>query len=445
MIPTLGESLPIASAIAERLRAAFEVVMPAATFEQSGRAPRANRPRMSRFLLGINYWPRRSAMYMWQRFDLGEIREDAARIRELGLDVVRFFLSWESFQPSPGRVDTAALGRFESMMDALADSGLRAMPTLFCGHMSGVNWLPPWSLDPRTPHGRFRTIANGNASAYGIGDFYADPRLLEAQVTFARAAGACVREFSNLREPNSPSDAAQWSVRLSAALRETSSGDVTGGMHGEDLERDRHIRPSSIAQPWDFATMHGYSVYGAFSRGRLDTNVVPFLCQLQASCSGKSVLFSEFGNPTCPPGTVSPYDRVPLPGETVPQTSELPANAAPYACLNEDEMADYADGAIDRLHARGALGAFWWCWADYDRTLADLPPFDLAPHELNFGIVRSDGTYKPVAQTLARFAREGRDVVEPPPAPIVADEAAFYASLPDGISDLYRRYCNAYA
>ena len=37
---------------------------------------------MARFLLGINYWPRRSAMYMWQRFDLGEIREDAARIKE---------------------------------------------------------------------------------------------------------------------------------------------------------------------------------------------------------------------------------------------------------------------------------------------------------------------------------------------------------------------------
>ena len=47
---------------------------------------------MSRFLLGINYWPRQSAMYMWQRFDLDEIGEDMARIKALGLDVVRFFL-----------------------------------------------------------------------------------------------------------------------------------------------------------------------------------------------------------------------------------------------------------------------------------------------------------------------------------------------------------------
>ena len=45
-----------------------------------------------RFSLGVNYWPRRSAMAMWRRFDAGEIREDFARIAGLGLDAVRFFL-----------------------------------------------------------------------------------------------------------------------------------------------------------------------------------------------------------------------------------------------------------------------------------------------------------------------------------------------------------------
>jgi endo-1,4-beta-mannosidase len=390
---------------------------------------------MSRFLLGINYWPRRSAMYMWERFDLGEIREDMTRIKDLGLDVVRFFLRWEDFQPSPQRMDTAMLRSFERVMDALNDNGLRAMPTLFCGHMSGVNWLPDWSLDPNTPHGHFRTIANGNVSRYGIGDFYTDPRLLDAQVRFAQEAGSSVQghpalfawdlgnEFSNLREPSTPDDAASWSRRVSDTLGASSGAEVTGGMHGEDLERDRHIRPSSVARQWNFATMHGYSVYSAFSRGRLDTNVVPFLSQLQASCSGKRVLFSEFGNPTCPPG--GGYDYV--------------------ACLSEEEMATYARGVLDRLHARGALGAFWWCWADYDRALLKLPPFDLAPHELSFGIVRADGEYKPVAQALASFARESREVVDVQPPAIVDNESKYYASLPEGIGTLYHEYCEAYA
>ncbi len=425
-MPTFGEALRLA--IAWRLRGRFEVVMP-----QSG-----EERRMSRFLLGINYWPRRSAMYAWERFDLGEIREDAARIAELGLDVVRFFLLWEVFQPSRERMDTAALARFERVMTAFGDCGLRAMPTLFCGHMSGVNWLPRWVLDPAVPHGRFRTISGGNVSPYGAGDLYADPRLLAAQVLFAREAAACVRdhpalfawdlgnEFSNVREPAAPADAAAWSLRLSETLHEASNVPVTGGMHGEDLERDRRIRPSSIAVPWAFATMHGYSVYSKFSRGRLDANVVPFLSQVQESCSGKRVLFSEYGNPTCP------------------ASGAVAGKPSDFECLSEAEMAQYAYAVTDRLHARGALGAFWWCWADYDAALAKLPPFDLAPHELTFGIVRSDGSYKPVADALARLAAEQRDVVEPQP-PIVTDEAAYYASLPNGIGRLYEEYCNEYA
>jgi endo-1,4-beta-mannosidase len=303
------------------------------------------------------------------------------------------------------------------------------MPTLFCGHMSGVNWLPAWTLDHHTPHGRFRTITAGNSSPFGIGDFYADPHLLRAQTLFAHRVAERVREhpalyawdlgneFSNLREPATPQDAAGWSVRLTETLLEYSGVGATGGLHGEDLERDRHIRPSSIAQAWSFATMHGYPVYSAFARGRLDTNVVPFLAQVTQSCSGKRVLFSELGNPQCAPGS---------------------AHAGGFACLDEDEMAEYAYGAIDRLQRRGALGAFWWCWGDYQPALAFVPPCDLASHELRFGIVRSDGSFKPVAATLARLACEARCVVEPP-APIV-NELDYYAALPGGIFRSYRAY-----
>jgi endo-1,4-beta-mannosidase len=106
-------------------------------------------------------------------------------------------------------------------------------------------------------------------------------------------------------------------------------------------------------------------------------------------------------------------------------------------------MALYGRGAIDRLHARGALGAFWWCWADYDLTLAPLPPFDRAPHELRFGVVRSDGSEKPIAQMLSQFAAEQREVM-PAPAPI-ADEAEHYDGLPQSIEREYRAYCQTHA
>ncbi len=386
---------------------------------------------MTRFLLGINYWPRNAAMYMWQRFDLGEIREDLARMRGMGFDIVRFFLTWEAFAPRRDTIDDAALRRFEQMMQAIADALLLAMPTLFCGHMSGVNWLPPWTLDASRPHGRFRTMAGGTTSPYGIGDFYADAALLDAQVRLARALGTRARgnpalfawdlgnEFSNMRTPRTPQDAARWSATLTQALVETSERGCTAGTHGEDVENDRQIRPSSLARPWDFATMHGYPVYATFSRGRSDAQVVPFYCALLQAFSGKPVLFTEFGNPECPAGK-NDIDGM--------------------GCLGEEAMAAYASAVLLRLVRQGALGALWWCWADYVDALASVPPFDRAPHELHFGIVRADGSQKPVAAALTAFARECH-LVDERTHPPIADEASFYASLPQGIRDAYSDYC----
>jgi endo-1,4-beta-mannosidase len=400
------------------------------------------------FSLGINYWPRRTAMAMWERFDLGEITEDLERIAGFGLDAVRFFLRWSDFQPQPNRVDTAMLRRLVSVADAIGERGLRAMPTLFCGHMSGVNWLPSWALDPAVPAGRFRTITESGESPYGAANTYTG-MLLAAQRLHAREVGRALRdhpavvawdlgnEFSNVAEPASASEAAEWSKYLTDDLERFSGRPVTGGLHGEDLTRDRKIRPSSIAEPWAFATMHGYSVYSDFARGRLDAHVVPFLAQLTASFARKPVLFSEFGNPTCPPGRISPYDRVPLPDDPpLPPVDDT--THASYACLTEEEMATYARAVIDRLHADGRLGAYWWCWADYADELKDEPPFDRAPHERSFGLIRADGSPKPVARMLASIAKEGRTVRES--ADPVMFEPAYYAGLPRTTGDAYARY-----
>ncbi len=392
-------------------------------------------------------------MYMWEVFDLGEIREDFARMRSMGLHVVRFFLMWEAFQPEPGRLDPAMLERLDAVMAAARHAGLRAMPTFFTGHMSGVNWLPTWALDPGTDHGRFRTFAGGRESPYGIGNFYTGG-LLDAQRLQVRTIGERYRddptlfawdlgnEFSNMREPDSPEQAAHWSRVLTEDLLETSNVGVTAGTHGEDITRDRHIRLSSLCAPFEFATMHGYTVYSAFSRNRLDPDVVPFLGEIARSCSGKALLFTECGNPSAPPGTISPSERVPLPGEPAPNPKDLPPHPAPYASLTDREMPHYAYAIFDRLQRRGALGAFWWCWADYADELANRPPFDKAKHEMRFGVIDHTGKEKPVAHTLARFAREARETVTPL-QPLV-DEQTFFANFPNSVNDTYRGYCTLY-
>jgi endo-1,4-beta-mannosidase len=408
-----------------------------------------------RFSLGINYWPRSSAMAMWRRFDPGEIREDFSRIAGLGLDTVRFFLRWDDFQPRIDALDPVMLERLVTLVDLAMDAGLRTMPTLFCGHMSGVNWLPEWSLDRSTLHGRFRTLVRDAESPYGIGDFYRGP-LLEAQLAFAGAVGERLarhpavlawdlgNEFSNLREPANERDVAEWSRKLCDVLAQTSAIPATAGTHGEDLTRDRHLRLSSLCEPYPFATMHGYTVYSAFTRDRLDPEVVPYLAALTAAFARKPVLFSEFGNPTCPPGKTSPYERVAMPDE--PPNPVVPADDrrhAAYACLTEEEMAAYCTRVLERLHADGRLGAYWWCWADYAAELRATPPFDRAPHELSFGVVRADGSEKPVAAALAAFARERRTVVEAHDTPM--DEARYYADLPRSTFEGYARFLETHA
>lgn len=189
--------------------------------------------------------------------------------------------------------------------------------------------------------------------------------------------------------------------------------------------------------------MHGYSVYADIARSRTDPEVVPFFCRLMQSMSGKAVLFNEFGNPTCPPGTISPYDRQPLPGDPPPEKKNLAPNASPYACLTETEMGQYCYAVLDRLQQCGALGAFWWNWADYVPELAQIPPFDQAKHELTFGMIRADGSLKPVAEALQRFAREERDVVPPPPP--IANEDEWFANMNKAYhKDAYEHYLATY-
>ena len=418
-----------------------------------------------RFSLGVNYLPRRSAMAMWRRFDAGEIREDFARIAALGLDTVRLFLRWDDFQPQPDRVEPAMLDRLETVVGHAAEAGLQTVPALFCGHMSGVNWLPAWSLDRNTPHRRFRTIAGDAESPFGCGDVYRGA-LLDAQLVFARAAGERLRAhpavrawdighaFTSVREPSrakistgehSPSPAsehevAEWSRRLTAALHETSGIPATAGTSGDDIAFERGIRLGSLCMPFAFASMQGFSVNYAFARGRLDPEVVPFLAMIAAAFSQQPVLVTGFGNPTCPPEKFSAFERFALPGEP-PNLTISPDDTAfaTYPCLAEHESAAYCTQVLERLHADGRLGAYWWCWADAAAELDDEPPFDLAPHERSFGIVRSDGSEKPVAAALAAFAHERRTVVKPNDMTMISSNY-YYRTLPASSKTLYDAY-----
>jgi hypothetical protein len=79
------------------------------------------------FLLGVNYWPRRKAMYFWTQFDPVRGR-DGSPHQDAG-SVVRFFLRWEAFQPALTDRPTAdrKLGTVAQVASDVASSSSRRL------------------------------------------------------------------------------------------------------------------------------------------------------------------------------------------------------------------------------------------------------------------------------------------------------------------------------
>ena len=114
------------------------------------------------FELGLNYWPRRRAMYMWREPDVAEVRDEMAHIADMGFDVVRIFALTEDFLPEATRVAAGKVAHLVEVVQAAKDAGLRVVPTFIVINMSGRMWWPAWMLD-----------AGGRP-----GDLFADPALL---------------------------------------------------------------------------------------------------------------------------------------------------------------------------------------------------------------------------------------------------------------------------
>jgi len=386
--------------------------------------------------VGVNYWPARTAMRWWTMFDAAEVRVDFRRIAEAGLDSVRIFLTWEDFQPAPHTVNPRMLDKLVEVADLAFDAGLALMPTLFTGHMSGVNWIPAWATGPDDPEQRFRVVSANAVSRRVPRSWFTDSEVTTAQYLLARQSANAVaghpavsawdlgNENSNCVQPSIPTAGLRWLDRMATAIREAdASAMITIGLHMEDLEHDRKIGPAEAASICDFLTMHGYPIYAPWARGPTDEHLLGFLSEVTRWLGGETdVLFSEFGLPT--------------------SNRHENAVADPRSMLvDEAAAADYAGRALDGLRRAGAIGAMLWCANDYLPAIWDEPPLDEATHERSFGLWRSDGSPKPAVGVVTAHCGFA---TSPPPADrpwIDIEPGEFYT--PDGshLARLYQRYC----
>jgi endo-1,4-beta-mannosidase len=346
------------------------------------------------FELGINYWPRQRAMYMWREPDLAAVRAEMAHIADMGFDVVRVFALTEDFLPEPTRVAADKVAQLVNVVRAAKDAGLRVVPTFIVINMSGRMWWPAWMLD-----------GGGKPR-----DLYADPTLLNAQSLLVENCAAALagddairafdvaNEIDDAQRPRSREDGRRWALLLADTIRRAAPGKpIQIGAHLPSLTAENNMRVDDLAGIADEDVMHAYPLYYEGARGFLDAELVPFSCALTAALggSGRPTLMQEFGLCTASPGR---------PGHAI--TDDFLGQPRSQYLASEEEGAAYYGAVLERLVGTGAAGAYAWCYADYDSRLFGRPPFDTAVRERSFGLLRSDGTEKPAADVFRQLRRQ---------------------------------------
>lgn len=380
------------------------------------------------FLVGVNYWPRKKAMYWWKEFDAAEVDQEFKEIRDLNLRVVRIFPIWEDFQPHPQQISQTSMSNLKTVLDTASKHNLKIILNLFIGFMSGVNWVPYWALNKGGPRSVYPSVSQGKLSRFPIKDLYEDPFMLKAEKLLLRAfvsafkdhlaifAWELSNEVDNLLVPRIPQAAKKWHQ---TTVREIKKIDpqhpVTNGLHQENLETDRHIHLQDVAQILDYPTMHGYSGYAAWGRGPLDSDVPPFCNVLATSLGEKPVLFGEFGVCTSRP-------------EEPSRTIGVRSGDREYdvTLVNEEKAARYYEEVLRKLYRVGSLGAMAWCFSDYDEAIWDKPPLNACVHERFFGVTRTDGSLKPMGKVLRDFAAKSLRVQ--PPIRVTVPRKTYYLS-----------------
>ncbi|MGZ3426505.1 MAG: beta-mannosidase, partial [Polyangia bacterium] len=310
-----------------------------------------------RFLLGANYWSRAGGPRMWERFDETVVKDELRALRAVGLDCLRMFAFAQTMMPRPPAIDDAALARMARFADLAHEAGLSLFPTPLVGHMSGENFGFP-----------------GQSGFPGDGALYRDRALVDWQIALVRAVVGALRDKPNIAGwiltnemplwagRGADADVVAWARALCAAVRAADGGahPVSGG---DGMMSGWPVR--ALADVVDWIGPHVY--YGDVDPLRQAFNTDFVLARARAL--GRPTLLEEFGASST-------------------QAGEL-------------EHAAYLRESVLTALAAGASGALVWCASDFDRhTLGNETPYTHHAFELGFGLLRADGSEKPVCDEL---------------------------------------------
>lgn len=191
---------------------------------------------------------------------------------------------------------------------------------------------------------------------------------------------------------------------------------ITLGMHAPSIGENVGFSVDHFLA-LDVNCIHGYPQYASqWARQPLDAMFVPFLTSMTSAFTGRATLAEEFGGCTQPPGVPS----------GVIEFTTYGGSLRKQFMASEEDFADYLEKVLENLVATGSSGAMLWCFADYHESLWDQPPCRQSHHERFFGLVRPDGSLKPHALVIEKFASKQHRIRAPSFVPLARSASEYY-------------------
>ena len=341
------------------------------------------------FFIGCNYWAKHAGMYMWRDWRPDVVEADIAALAENGVEVMRVFPLWNGFQPltrvhgdgnaskgflqndgpfqNEAGVDEEMMRRFRFLCDVAVRNDIRLIVGLVTGWMSGRMFQPP-AFDERNALTDPEAIMWGSRFVkHFVGAMKDHPAI--AAWDYGNECN-CMGKASTAEFYN-------WMNLIGLTIRSADpSRPIVSGLHGSSTKGTAKHPIRNVAELSDVLCTHPYSFYvpgcAVDPLGTFRPTLHP---------AAESLLFHDIGNRPC----------------FIEEIGSIGTS-----CNSEERVAAAMRSTMFSAWANDLKGFLWWCNADQEDLR--FPPYDWISYERELGMMRTDGTPKPIMKEMKAFA-----------------------------------------
>ncbi|MDD5349792.1 MAG: hypothetical protein PHQ12_06240 [Chthoniobacteraceae bacterium] len=348
------------------------------------------------FSLGCNYWASHAGTAMWRDWRPDVIESDFAILAANGVQLLRVFPLWPDFQPitllrggggcpvemrfgeaplpfdATGQAGVSAemLARFNTFCALAERHGLQLLVGIVTGWMSGRLFVPP-ALEGLNP------ITDPLSLSWQIK--YVRTLVENARHQPAIAAWDLGNECNCMGPAPSRAAACLWTASISNAIRAADPArPIVSGMHSlsAPVGNSGNVWFIDDQAEWtDILTTHPYPYWTRHTR-----NDAVDALRTTLHATAETRFYAGIGGKPCfaeEIGTMGPM------------------------VASDEVSARFARTNLFSLWANDCRGFLWWC--AHDQTELAHAPYDWSGVESELGLLRIDGTPKPVLREMNAF------------------------------------------